>query len=50
MTETLLFPDFGVPSSVSVDGVGSDGMTTFIYFEHHHTPDSTTFIGLDLLS
>ena len=45
--QTLLIPNFGVDlSSVSVMGVGEDGMTTFLYAE----PGSlTTLLGMSLL-
>jgi hypothetical protein len=50
ITQTLLAPVFDV-SSVSILGVGSDGMTTFLYYEPDTRIDTTvTLIGMDLHS
>jgi hypothetical protein len=50
-TQTLIIPNFLSPgvSSVSVLGVDSDGVTTYLYFQ----PDAvlaTTFIGAEFPS
>jgi hypothetical protein len=49
ITETLLIPELPVAASVSrvsILGVGSDMMTTFLSFDPD-TKDSTTLIGMN---
>jgi hypothetical protein len=43
ITQTIAVPEFGIPvSSISVLGVGSDGITTFLYLEVDSAEHSTT--------